>query len=234
MTALALVTHSRIYAGQFLSSAPFDSLSARSFTASRSTRRTSLRSMATTLLSCSSKLRRRSTSFPVICPLMCNVRRPGAITTRSILQVIVLDECNLQTKCKLMKMRYLFARGIGGFPPIGGSPYKMLLTHADLISSVGIWRIALSLVTHSWINRAVPELSSWSGGNSLLPTLVVMGRAALTVFTFRAGTHCRTDSVCTQPHMESCADYIGAVGNLSRASKWVLLKRGSAPKGDED
>jgi hypothetical protein len=89
MTALSLVTHSRIYAGQFLSSAPFNSLSARSLMASRSTRRTSLRSMATTLLSCSSNLRKSSTSFPVIRPLMCKIRRPGPITTRSILQVIV-------------------------------------------------------------------------------------------------------------------------------------------------
>src|SRR5579864_1257438 len=86
---LSLVTHSRIYAGQFLSSAPFNSLSTKSSTACRSTRRTSSRSMATTLLSCSSKLRRRSTSFPVSCPLMCKIRRPGPITTRSILQVIV-------------------------------------------------------------------------------------------------------------------------------------------------
>jgi hypothetical protein len=89
MTALSLVTHSRIYAGQFLSSVPFNSLSARSLMASRSTRRTSLRSMATTLLSFSSNLRKSSTSFPVIRPLICKIRRPAPITTRSILQVIV-------------------------------------------------------------------------------------------------------------------------------------------------
>jgi hypothetical protein len=89
MIALSLVTHSRMYAGQFLSFAPFNSLSARSLTALRSTRRTSLRSMATTLLSCSSKLRRRSTSFPLRCPLMWKIRRPAPITARSILQVII-------------------------------------------------------------------------------------------------------------------------------------------------
>lgn len=52
MSVLSLVTHSRICAGQFLRSAPFDSPSARSFTASRSTRSASLRSMATVVCSC--------------------------------------------------------------------------------------------------------------------------------------------------------------------------------------
>jgi hypothetical protein len=66
MTVLSLVAHSRIYAGQFLSSAPFNSLSASNLTASRSTRRTSLRSMPTTLLSCSSKLRTRSEVSSII------------------------------------------------------------------------------------------------------------------------------------------------------------------------
>ena len=36
-------------------------------------------------------------------------------------------KCNLQTKCKLMKMLRLSARDIGGFPPIGGPPRKMPL-----------------------------------------------------------------------------------------------------------
>jgi hypothetical protein len=89
MIALSLVTHSRMYAAQFRSSAPSNSLSARSLTAPRSTRRTSLRSMDAALFSCSSKLRRSSTSFPVICPLMCKIRRPSLVTARSILQVII-------------------------------------------------------------------------------------------------------------------------------------------------
>src|ERR1700675_2613055 len=35
-------------------------------------------------------------------------------------------------------------------------------------------------------------------------------------------THCRTNSVCTQPYMESCADYIGISGDSLEHSKSLL------------
>src|SRR5258708_19703804 len=66
---LSRVIHSRIYNGQFLSSFPFDSQSARSFTTSRSTRITSLTSIAAAQLSCSSEARSMFTSSPLILPL---------------------------------------------------------------------------------------------------------------------------------------------------------------------
>src|SRR6266852_4884207 len=85
---LSLVIHSRIYGGQFLSSVPLASLRARSFTASLSTRRTFLRSMAKLPDSCSSTPQSMSTCSPVIRPLMNNTTRFSAVTTRSILQLI--------------------------------------------------------------------------------------------------------------------------------------------------
>lgn len=71
-----------------MSSVPSVSQRASSFTASRSTRDTFLRSMASASASFSRTSRSISTCSPVIRPLMNNTTRFSGLTTRSILQLI--------------------------------------------------------------------------------------------------------------------------------------------------
>ena len=87
--SLSLVIHSRIYGGQLLILTPFDSCIARSFTASPSTKRTSLRSKVNGPLSCSSDVLSVFTSSPVIRPLTRKTTPSSPIAWRWILQVTV-------------------------------------------------------------------------------------------------------------------------------------------------
>jgi hypothetical protein len=86
--ALSRSIHSRMYAGQFLSAMRLPSLNARTLTASRSIRLTSLRSMATAPLSCPSAARRTSTSSAVIRPLTRKTATPSSVRNRSTLHAI--------------------------------------------------------------------------------------------------------------------------------------------------
>lgn len=91
---------------------PFDSWIASSFTASPSTKRTSLRSRVNTLLSCSSNVLSMSTFFPASRPLTRKTTRPPPIVWRWILQVTGKRLRSIASETASVESKFLATRNL--------------------------------------------------------------------------------------------------------------------------